>query len=109
MPTKGCLRPDGSPCTYARHSLLTHPFQQLVGHFLGLQLLEELLAKLLEAGEPELGGQLGAAEVLRPAAVQGDVEVESGRRLRGCLKMRLLKMCSKFLIRAVTIPHNCEL
>ena len=42
------------------------------------------LAKLLEAGEPELGGQLGAAEVLRPAAVQGDVEVEPGRRLRGC-------------------------
>ena len=49
-----------------------------------MQLLEELLSKLLEAGEPELGGQLGAAEVLRPAAVQGDVEVEPGRRLRGC-------------------------
>ena len=62
----------------------THPFQKLVWHLLGVQLLEELLSELLEAGEPELGGQLGAAEVLRPAAVQGDVEVEPGRRLRGC-------------------------
>ena len=48
-----------------------------------MQLFEELLSKLLQAGEPELGGQLGAAEVLRPVAVQGDVEVESGRRLCG--------------------------
>ena len=65
-------------------SLATNLFKKLIRHFLPPEFLEELLAKLLEAGEPELGGQLGAAEVLRPAAVQGDVEVEPGRRLRGC-------------------------
>ena len=66
-------------------------FQQLVRHLLALQLLEELLPELLQAGERPLGRQLGAADLLLGVAVQRDVEVEAGRWFGTC-RLKLQKI-----------------
>ena len=62
----------------------TYSLQQLVRHLLPLELLEELLAKLLKVGEGPLRRQLSAFQVFLAVTVQGNVEVEPRRWLSNC-------------------------
>ena len=65
-------------------SLATNLFKKLIRHFLPPEFLEELLAKLLEAGERPLCRQLGAVHLLLVVTVHGNVEVKARGGLSSC-------------------------
>ena len=82
-------------------------FQQLVRHFLSLELLEELLTKLLEAGKRPLCRQLGAVHLLLVVTVHGDVEVEARGGLSSCSDIINSNQISSYV--ASSIHRSCSI
>ena len=71
-------------------SLATNLFKKLIWHFLPPEFLEELLTKLLEAGERPLCRQLGAVHLLLVVTVHGDVEVKARGGFSSCSDIIIL-------------------